>query len=378
MITVGAGFERVIPRVNYDDPVVAGDTIVYEANNTDMRGARVGDRYEVTGAEVAARWGETAAAVDRLLVLRDSLFSQPDHPFLQPDVCSLMLAPNWITVAAHHPDPVAPNTPDPADDAAWVALSDAPASVFGSFPSSSRMHELATSPLSGPDEDLTRQSRANLIILSSFAEALLAKRSDGVDAVLEEGAAIISEGDLRYFGADLRRDSFIPILVANPGAAELAEGKGAAVAGLDVAEAELDDLMVAILRRRLLDGDVAVERYDLSTERDQLRAVAMLEALIPAGEPSGATVWLWVNGRLDPERKLRGEGPLDYMDEFSARLDAADVAQARLRYVAKPVIDLPADGQRAALEAAISASDEFDLPVSVTLDSLGLQTVLNG
>ena len=377
-VTVGSGFEGVIARANYDDRVVASDTLVYEANNTDMRGARVGDRYEVTGSEVAARWRDTAATVDKLLVLRDSLFSQPDHPFLQPNVCALMLAPNWITVAAHHPDPIAPTTPDLEDDAAWIALADSPTSVFGSFPPSSRMHELATSPLDGPEGALSRQARTNLITLASFAEALLTRRAEGTGAVLEQGASIISDGDLRYFGAELRRDSFIPILVANPGEAELAEGKGAAVAGLDVAEADLDALMVSILQRRLLDGDVAIERYDLSTERDQLRAIAILEALIPAAEADGPTVWLWVNGRLDPEQKLRGEGPIDYMDEFSARLDDADVAQSRLRYVAKPVVDLPASGARAVLEEAIRDSEAVGLPVSITLDSLGLQAVLNG
>jgi len=75
--------------------------LVYEGNNLDVRGERMGDGgpYRATGRETALRWREWASGVRGVFVLRDSLFSQQDHPVEQHGFAP-MFGPNWITVIA--------------------------------------------------------------------------------------------------------------------------------------------------------------------------------------------------------------------------------------------------------------------------------------
>ncbi|MEM8627913.1 MAG: zinc metalloprotease HtpX, partial [Pseudomonadota bacterium] len=50
--------------------------------------------------------------------------------------------------------------------------------------------------------------------------------------------------------------------------------------------------------RRLEDGPLGIERYDLREQAEQERARVLLEALVPTGS-TGHPVWLWVNGGSD-------------------------------------------------------------------------------
>lgn len=355
-------YHRITPRAFPQTPARFSD-LVYECNNMEFRGPKAGARYADDGATVAARWRQFAAGTGGVFVLRDSLWSQQDHPSGHAAYAPMM-PPNWVTVAvaaaAEGRALVLPTAPPVDDDAAWSALT--PAAMFGDLPVSDSLHRAAAATGA-----VARNARRVHRMLTDDVRAMWRAAPAGAEAVAAAGAERIAASDRAYFGAALRRTTVIPIFVEHPNDHEVEEGKGMGVHGRRLSVAHQATAMRAVYRRRLADGDLALERYDLSNAADRDRAIAVLEALIPPGEPAGrGKVWLWITGKLDPQRKLQGDGPLAYVGAFRAQLQAADVDLTRLHLFAKPEIVLPRTGDRkAVLEAAIDAHAQHDVRFSL-------------
>lgn len=377
-----AELERVIPRVGAPLGELCSN-LVYEANNPSMRGRREPEGLYVDSGEViAARWREAASAARGVFVLRDALFSQQDHPLDQRAV-ALAMPPSWVTAAVaevlsgRELRPVV--APRLDDDRAWAA---AGATIFGAFPPSESLGGWAARPRAGEPPEVRgriENARAAVQSLAASAQAMVDAAPRGAEAVAQAGAEQIAASDRRYFGAALRRDRVIPISVENPNRHEIEdEGKGflpfplpaASVVSPPTLERAVRMATDAVLRRRLADGDLALERYDLTVPADRRRAIALLERLIPRGAGQGHAVWLWVNGRLD-ERGVGGEDATAHIAGFRAEVAAARVDVARLRYLSKPHVALararsPADRGRA-LREAVARFSALDLPLSVNL-----------
>ena len=361
-------FTGVVPRATLRSWHRARN-VLHEGNNIEMRGARSRDGkglYTDSGEVIAARWRRYASGVRGVFVLRDSLFSQQDHPYNQVSFAP-MLPPNWVTVAAalasQKQEIVSPLAHDPGDEARWRGA-DA-ATVFGSFPVSPSLHEQATRDWSTqPDPELAKARALNarrvLGLLAADVEAMRRAAPFGAEAVAEAGAARLAASDRVYFGEEVRAEKIIPIFVEHPNAKELDEGKGMVPDG-QVIDAELARMVTRVVyRARLRDGDLAIERYDLSSTEDRARAIALLEQLIPrdaaSAEEPDTKVWLWVTGKLDPKKKLQGEGPLDYVAGFREEVAAARIDVTRLELFGKPTERLPVKGagRRSRLEKLIA------------------------
>ncbi len=356
----------------------------YEGNNLVMRGPPgPGGVRQLDGNAIASRWRTFARGARAVFVLRDSLFSQQDHPY-EHAPCAFMMPPSWVTSALAdleaHRRIEPPRAPPPEDDDAWAAIS-TPQALFGSFPSSVRLFELAvrrTAGLSDADRAITIDTRLTFAMLAADAAAMARVSAQGPDAVARAGADRIAASDVAYFGADVRRAHVIPIFVENPTRHEYEdEGKGMSIAGRDdVTAGAITRARDAVYRRRLRDGDIALERYDLSRASERARAVRVLEAIVPPGAPSGGVVWLWVNGGLEPDG-TRGHDATPYVAAFRAELASAAIDPARVRLFGKPSVTLPnGPGRRAELEAAIDRYHALDLPVSVNLDTRALRALL--
>ncbi|MBI2895303.1 MAG: hypothetical protein HYY06_17240 [Deltaproteobacteria bacterium] len=385
LLTAPARYASVIPRATFPFRRRYGN-LVYEGNNIAMRGERAPDgTLAASGAEIAERWRSFARGVRRLIVLRDSLFSQQDHPFDHAPF-AVMMPPSWVTGALAELEAgraIRPlRVPDPADDAAWGAIGSA-SEMFGSFPPSQRLFELTrlrSTSATGAERARIANARLVLVSLARDARAMVDAAPSGAAAVAEAGAERIAESDRRYFGEDLRRQRLLPIFVENPNRHEVVdEGKGLAIAGRDDVSARAMELARdAIYRRRLRDGDLAIERYDLSKPEERRRAISLCEALLPRGAPPpGGDVWLWVNGPLDP-LGVRGEDASAYIAAFRAELGRARVELGRVRFVSKPHVDLPrGPARREAFEAAVDRFRALDLPLSVNLDTRALESLVH-
>ena len=202
----------------------------------------------------------------------------------------------------------------------------------------------------------------------------------GAKSVAKVGASRIAYGDRAYFGEKIRRERIIPIFVENPDVWEIEEGKGMRVPGMGVPQEVVTMVTHEVCRARLKDGDLALERYDLSSVDDRQRAIALLEALIPPGDKkTSGKVWLWVTGDLIEGKKLQGEGPLEHMPVFLKELEAANIDRARLELFGKPTIFIRGDAEarRAALKKARDEHKAAGLNyVSVTLTSPALRNIL--
>ena len=99
-LTAPSHYARVVPRLS----LPLGDlfqNLYYEGNNIELRGSRTSaGLYIDSGPEVADRWREAAKRCRAIFVLRDSLYSQQDHPYRQTPYAPI-LPPSWITTAAH-------------------------------------------------------------------------------------------------------------------------------------------------------------------------------------------------------------------------------------------------------------------------------------
>ncbi|MBL9022902.1 MAG: hypothetical protein JNL21_11940 [Myxococcales bacterium] len=328
-----------------------------------------------SGEEVARRWRELVVGSRGVFLLRDSLWSQQDHPYHRKPY-ALMMPPSWVTVAVA--EVAAGRTPAPlvapplADDAAWAAVA-SPAAMFGSFPPSDTLYREAVRSTQGDEQSARYASaaRASIRSLAADAQAMIAAAPRGTAAVAAAGAERIARSDRKYFGGALRYHRVIPLFVENPNAHELRdEGKGMTVYGRDIDPALVKVARDAVYRRRLLDGDLAVERYDLSQPAERDRAIEVLEALIGTSDPTpGGTLWLWVTGKLDPVRKAEGENAVRYLPAFMKQLDKAAVDRSRLRILSMPSTDVPADGQGAFLKQDAAWYRKRGLPYNVRLNT---------
>lgn len=382
--TAPSDFEHIILRIGYPIGTLCSN-VLYEGNNSAMRGRRLpSGLYEAEGETIARRWWQASASVRGVFVLRDALFSQQDHP-LDQDAAALMMPPSWVTSALIEVQqgrtPAAPTAPPVEEDAAWARL-DTPSKMFGSFPPSDALFGWARRDSQrAPPTSRARieNARRSIRALAGSAQAMVDASSRGPEAVAAAGAEQIAASDRAYFGQALRRDHVIIISVENPNDHEVDdEGKGfrpqKAGGSNEVVESAAHLATNAILRQRLTDGDIALERYDLTQRSDRRRAIDVLERIIPAQGPHagpGHTVWLWVNGRLDT-LGVRGEDATAYIEEFRAEVARADINTARLDYASKPHVDIPRGGISArsmALRDAAGKSKALGLPLSVNLST---------
>ena len=137
--------------------------------------------------------------------------------------------------------------------------------------------------------------------------------------------------------------------------------------------------MRSLLRRRLADGDIAVERYDLSQPESRAAAIDLLRNLVPkdGAVRDGGRVWLWVNGPLDPQRKMRGADAGEWIPTFRRELDRSDIDHRRVRLFNKPSFDLPSGpGRAAALDAGLARATRLDVPLSLNLRTTAFRRIL--
>lgn len=333
-------FAHLVVRTQWPIGQTYGN-LIYEGNNSAMRGDEKPDgTYEITGLDVAERWRTWGRASRGVFLLRDSLWNQQDHVGRYEPV-GLMLSPSWVTVAVHeaslgHAPPRLGIPADFEDDVAWAALS--PEALFGPFPPSETLHQWATDTLLSTDPlsaTRIRATRATLLLLDGYLASLAEVAPQGPEAVAARGAELICQSDRDYFTPELRRDVFIPLLVENPYPHELNdEGKSFRVSGREVPDAILDLTRTTVLRRRLADGDIAIERYDLSDGGALEHLVSVVAPLVPAGE-DGNTLWVWVTGPVEEEGEWKGPPALDYKAALDAKLQAAGVNLERIRVVTR-------------------------------------------
>ena len=383
-------FRRVVLRLD-PDPVDLEASLRYEGNNLDLRGPRGPEGLQVDSGEMAARrWRLAAAGCAGLFVLRDSLWSQQDHPTRQ-HAFAPYLPPAWITAAclvargdlAWRPIFDAPID----DDSAWAGCT-TPALLFGNAPISERLHSSARSLLretqtADPARSvMATNARRTFRELGAAMRRMHAVSVDGPDMVATIGAEIACRTDRRYFTPELRRRRFIPITVTNPTTKEIGEGKGPVApdhASIPGVAALGSMVMRTLLRRRLADGDIAVERYDLSQPESRAAAIDLLRNLVPkdGAVRDGGRVWLWVNGPLDPQRKMRGADAGEWIPTFRRELDRSDIDHRRVRLFNKPSFDLPSGpGRAAALDAGLARATRLDVPLSLNLRTTAFRRIL--
>ena len=210
---------------------------------------------------------------------------------------------------------------------------------------------------------------------------MLAEEAEGPEAVAQAGAERISESDRRYFGERLRREHVILVMAENPAAFEVHdEGRGLRAWGRDLPAEAIDLARRAIYRRRLRDGDIAIERYDLSKDDDRERAIHVLEELIPERgegvERGGHRVWLYVNGGLN-RRLTGGRHAFLFVPEYRTEIQAANIDRRRLRLLSKP--DMRIGGRNLALKLDHHARRyrELDLPLALNLSTGRLKRLID-
>ncbi|MCA9609829.1 MAG: hypothetical protein KC619_29725 [Myxococcales bacterium] len=369
-----ARYEHLVPRVG-GEPGPVFSNLRYESNNRSMRGDF--DPRAESGCDNARRQRAIAGRIRGLFVLRDALFSQQDHP-VEHQACALMMPANWVTAAVADVlagTPLRPvQAPAPTDDAAWGAIESA-AAMFGSFQPSDRLFETARRPLAGATETEaaeTRNARHNVRSLAEDARALIGEVPRGAEAVATCGARRIAASDRAYFTEDLRRERVIVLSVENPNEHERRdENKGFAIWGREVPERAMAMARDAVLRRRLEDGDLALERYDLTVPAERRRAIAVLEAIVPPGS-TGHRVWLWVGGGIVEGTELV-EDASDQLPSFRAELGRARIAHDRVIVFNRPSFRLR--GHVAELEPTVDRFRAMGLPLSVNASSGALHHV---
>ncbi len=291
---------------------------------------------------------------------------------------SKVMPGNWVTAAVADTlagTPLRPlRAPAPADDAAWGAIQDS-AAMFGSFQPSDRLFETARRALAGAspaEAGETRNARHNVRSLAADAQALIDAARRGAPAVAAAGAERIAASDRAYFGEDLRRERVIVLSVENPNEHERRdENKGFAIWGREVPPNAMAIVRDAVLRRRLEDGDLALERYDLTVPAERRRAIAVLEAIVPAGS-EGHTVWLWVGGGIVPGTELVEDASAE-LPGFRRELARARIAHDRVVVFNRPSFRLR--GHVAELEGAVDRFRAMGLPLSVNASSAALRRV---
>ena len=213
---VSEEFSMIVPLLDDAEGAIAAN-LIYEGNNALLRAGSAGRNGDMDGSLVARRWRAVAERTRAIFVLRDSLWSQQDHPTRHRPVF-LMLPPSWLVVAAMKKDPQPVVAFDLEDDAAWTALH-SPADMFGSYPPSYWLFSLATHVATDPrhvEREIVLSARSSLIQLSDHTTRLQQAAAEGWRAMVSEGAEIIAEGDRAYFGEkDLQQLAVVRRMVAD-------------------------------------------------------------------------------------------------------------------------------------------------------------------
>lgn len=362
-------FDHLVPRLL---PVEGArfSNLVYEATNVEVRGAR-GDTglYEDTGESIADRWRRVTAGTERTLVIRDALFSQQDHPTDHEPV-SVMMPLSWVTVAVdlamngEHIERVA--APPIDDDRAWEAL-ETPRELFGSFPASEQVHREATKPrtVMAPQRLVVTNARRTVHMLAAQAERLVEAAADGPEAIAQVGAECISESDRRYFGERLRREHIVLVAVENPSAHErVDQARGFLPPRGRVSDEALMMVVHTVLRRRLEDGDIGVERVDLNRMSERRHMVRLLEALVPKNEPGRSEVWVYLHGE---PRAHPLEDAFTHIYGFNMQLQDSEVNRERVRLFIRPSVPVGGSDMAMGLFRASRRYRNHDLPMGLNI-----------
>ena len=365
-------YTNVVPRANHTSSFLF-DNLRYEGNNPEMRTpSSTADPLSPTAEEVAGRWRALIAKTAGMFVLRDSLFSQQDHPFKHGIPCALMMPPNWITAAVLTPEPKPMNAPPIDDESAWQKTRGNPASVFGSFQPSEDLHDYASQLSTDKSSTLNKQilaARSTIRLLASFAAELLQTREDsGIDAAIDRGAELIAAGDNSYFGSV--RDKAIPMMAVKPSEED-------SISGMKALEDTSDQIIEAVMRRRLEDGDLAlIYRYqypfDLSSPAQTLQAITTLSRVIPTSAPPGGVVWLWVWGGSDSDLNSDWNDLTTYVEKFREELRSEEIDLSRLKFYAKPTFEFKGNSASDQFENELDRYESFGLALSVNTDATGV------
>jgi hypothetical protein len=346
---------------------------LYEGNNLIMRGKL--DRWglsRLTGVQISEKWRRKAQQTRKLFVLRDSLFSQQDN-FTVNSPYRLLLPPRWITAALLTDRIEAMTVPDLEDDLAWAALRSKSA-LFGSFPPSPTMFNISRQSLAKASQHSQNKIifvRRALKQLSDYATRLIEAAQISKIAMIKEGAEIISETDREYFGDIIRRDHIVPIFVENPQPDEIRHGKGLYPSGKVELNPSMRDLLIReIYSRRLADGDLALERYDLSNSKERQRAIHVLELIVPESSTGDSVVWLWVTGPMQNYKTFQGKNAIPYIEQFKAEVEKANINNQRLRFISKPDYKLAqGQGKYQALSKALLLYNKIGVPLGLNMQT---------
>lgn len=362
-------FDHLVPRLlPVEGPRFRN--LVYEATNVDVRGARAESGLNVdTGEIIADRWRRVAAGTKRTLAIRDALFSQQDHPTNHEPV-SVMMPLSWVTVAVNlamngeHIERV--SAPALDDDRAWEAL-ETPRELFGSFPASDHVHREATKPrtVMAPQRLVVTNARRTVHMLAAQASRLVEAAADGPEAIARVGAECISESDRRYFGERLRREHIVLVAVENPSAHErVDQARGFLPPRGRVSDEALMMVEHAVLRRRLEDGDIGVQRVDLNRMSERRHMVRLLEALVPKEDPGRTEVWIYVHGE---PRAHPLEDAFTHIYGFNMQLQDANVNRDRIRLFIRPSVPVGGTDMAMGLFRASRRYRNHDLPMGLNI-----------
>ena len=365
-------YTNVVPRADHTSGFLF-DNLRYEGNNPGMRTpSPTADLPSPTAEEVAGRWRALIAKTGGMFVLRDSLFSQQDHPFKHGIPCALMMPPNWINAAVLTPEPKPMNAPPIGDESAWQETRGNPSTVFGSFKPSEDLHNYASQLSTDKPPALTKQilaARSTIRLLASFATELLRTREDlGIDAAIDRGAELIAAGDKSYFGSV--RAKAIPMMGVKPSQED-------SISGTKALEDMSDQIIEAVMRRRLADGDLAlIYRYqypfDLSSPDERLQVITTLSRVIPPNAPPGGVVWLWVWGGSDSDLNSDWNDLTSYVEEFKERLRSEEIDLSRLKFYAKATFEFEGIAASDQFENELDRYESFGLTLSVNTDATGV------
>ncbi len=362
-------YDHLLPHLG-DPDAVRFANLYHMASNRQMRGPRSeSGSYQRSGREIAQGWRQAAASVKGIFAHRDGLFSQQDHPIDQ-GVIRIMMPPSWVSVAVDATIRSRPledvRAPPLDDDRAWTSIASA-RELFGSFPPSDSLFRAATQRLGVIAEDRLRvtSARRSITMLARDVQAMVDVADQGAEAVAAAGAERIAMSDLQYFGTRVRREHMILIMTDNPSIHELRdEGRGFDVYGRDLTEEAIEMARRAVIQRRMRDGDVAIERYNISLGPERRRSIRTLTRLLD-GAPREATLWLFAHGGIDPD----GGGQRDafpFANGYRSELEEAGLRD-RVRLVSVPAVPIGGRGLHERLHEASRRYRAVRLPLHLNL-----------
>ncbi len=205
-------------------------------------------------------------------------------------------------------------------------------------------------------------------MLHVAAQAMLDAAEEGPEAVAAAGAEVIARSDRHYFGQRLRREHLILVSVNTPNAHEATEeAKGFDPPGYDVSDEAVALARRAVFRRRLTDGDIGLERFDLARPEERRHAIEILQALIGADATEGdGKVWLFVHGGMNASGSS-GPDAVAYIHSFRNEVAEADVDVSRVRYLSRPHVRIGGGDLPRKLDAAARRMRNHDLPLNLAI-----------